>query len=119
MMTNVRMLHVSDNETFETIATLVSRRTASLEDKYPEIHGLDAVIAEPHKRTRSGRKHDVRLSVSVDHRGVIAVHGQEPRGEFDNPLSAVDHAFDMLENRILHTTRERAHPRREFSEEAL
>ncbi|MFH1532800.1 MAG: HPF/RaiA family ribosome-associated protein [Pseudomonadota bacterium] len=112
MYTNIRMLRIANNEIFEAITTLVSRRAASLENKHPAIHGLDVVITEPHRRNQSGRKHDILLSASVDHRGIVAVRGQEPQGEFDNPLAAVDHAFDMLENRLRHQERSMSRPRR-------
>ncbi len=105
MFTNIRMLHIQSGTHYEQITNLVNRRSGSLEGRFPAIHGLDVVITEPNKRTQSGRKHDVLLAASVDHRGIVAVHGQEPHGDFDSPLAAVDHAFDMLENRLRHQER--------------
>jgi ribosome-associated translation inhibitor RaiA len=120
MYVNIRMLHIDGNEIFENMTRLVDRRSIRLGEKYPEIHGLDVVITEPHRRSQSGRRHDVLLSVSVDRRGVVTVHGQEPQGEFDNPLAAVDHAFDMLENRLRHAKRvHRRSPRATINEEQI
>jgi hypothetical protein len=59
------------------------------------------------------------LSALVDHRGIVAVHGQEPHGEFDNPLAAVDHSFDILENRMNHTGRLRSLSKRSQGAEEL